>query len=69
MSLPTELTEADHPESIRKLYRVVRLDSGADLPGFPVSASERTGLALMQLPSGARQEFVLGEGGLRIVGR
>jgi hypothetical protein len=64
--LPTKLTAVD-PESERALYKVVRRDTMADVPGLILSASEETGLCLLRLATGEAQEYNFGPGGIRIV--
>jgi len=64
--LPSKLTAVD-PESERALYKIVRRDLMADVPGLILSASEETGLCLMRLADGTSQEHNFGPAGLRIV--
>src|SRR5579871_4636051 len=51
--LPLKLTAAD-PESERRLYKIVRCDTMADLPGLILSANVETGLCLMRTISTAK---------------
>ena len=64
--LPTKLTAAD-PEAMRVLYKIVRSDSFADVPGLILSASQETGKCMLRDTNGASQEHDLGPDGLRIV--
>jgi|GEM_PF-1438317 hypothetical protein len=67
--LPLKLTAAD-PESERRLYKIVRCDTMADLPGLILSANVETGLCLMRtIVNGEEQtdEHNFGPWGIRIV--
>jgi hypothetical protein len=64
--LPDKLTAVD-PESERRRYKVVRLDTHQDVPGLILSASVETGLCMMRADSGEAQEYNFGPYGLRIV--
>jgi hypothetical protein len=66
--LPTTLTAAD-PESERRRYKVVRLDTHQDVPGLILSASVETGLCMMRPDSGEAKEYNFGPYGFRIVPR
>jgi hypothetical protein len=66
--LPDQLTQFDDPQT-RAQFKVVRLDSGEDLPGEIISASTITGLCLMKLDENTTRNYDLGKGGLRIVAR
>lgn len=66
--LPLVFTAAD-PESTRARYKIVRLDSGADVPGLILSASVDSGLCLLRNAAGESAEHSFGVNGLRIVTR
>ena len=66
--LPTTLTAAD-PETARRRYKIVRLDTHQDVPGLILSASVETGLCMMRAASGEAREHSFGPYGLRIVTR
>jgi hypothetical protein len=59
----------DLPEAVRRLWRIVRLDTHLELAGEVVSADADTGVAMMKEASGDTKEYCLGPGGLAIVGR
>jgi hypothetical protein len=62
-----KLTGHDSAEK-RAGYRLVRLDTGDDVPGSLIScASEETGLCLMQMSDGSSQIHDFGPNGLRII--
>jgi hypothetical protein len=70
--LPTKLVQTEtEPAKMRPHthYKVVRLDTMTDVPGKVMSASNETGVCLMQLESGDVLEFNLGAFGLIIVKR
>ncbi|MBV8118364.1 MAG: hypothetical protein JO081_00305 [Alphaproteobacteria bacterium] len=64
--LPQKLTAVD-PESDRRRYKVVRLDTHQDVPGLILSASVETGTCMMRAGSGEAKEYNFGPYGLRIV--
>ena len=65
--LPLNLTAAD-PESDRRRFAVVRLDTCERVPGLILSASVETGQCMMRNePSGEAKEYIFGPYGLRIV--
>lgn len=69
--LPQRLTAMD-PEAERALWRVVRRDTFATLPGLILCADVKEGLALMQVRPKVdgdlgQEEFSCGPNGLRIV--
>ena len=70
--LPTTLTAAD-PESERRRYKIVRLDTHETLPGLIMSASVDTGICVMQITRAGhateKKEYNFGGRGLRIVCR
>ncbi len=63
--LPTKLTAGD-PKGERRRYKIVRRDTFDDVPGLILSASQETGLCLLALANGTKQEFNFGPDGLRI---
>ena len=63
-----ELT-AGHSDEERARYRVVRMDTCADVPGLILSASELTGLCVLRDAAGTSHEYVFGPNGLRILPR
>ena len=67
MSTPVRLSASD-PEEERALYKIVRLDTMADVPGLILAASRETGLCLLRAsPAGESKEYSFGPDGLRIV--
>jgi hypothetical protein len=64
--LPTTLSAAN-PESERRRYAVVRLDTMETLPGLILAANCDTGMCLLRDDKGEAKEHFLGPGGLRIV--
>lgn len=64
--LPTTLSAAN-PESERRRYAVVRLDTMAVVPGLILAANRDTGMCLMRGDNGEAKEHFFGPGGLRIV--
>jgi hypothetical protein len=66
--LPRRLA-ADQPAAERRRWRVVRLDTHAELPGEIVSADADAGIATMQGADGAAQDYSFGAGGIAIVGK
>ena len=69
--LPTKLT-AEDKESIRRLYKIVRLDRMEDVPGLILAAYVESGLCILRIghdAEGPTEEHNLGQGGLRIIRR
>lgn len=54
------------PESERRRWKIVRLDTMADVPGLILSANMDTGLCLLLDAAGSYQEYNFGPGGLWI---
>jgi hypothetical protein len=66
--LPVILSAAD-PESDRRRYAVVRLDTMAIVPGLILAANCDTGMCLLRVGDGEPAEHHFGPNGLRIVAR
>ena len=64
--LPTTLSAAN-PESERRRYAVVRLDTFETMPGLILAANVDTGMCLLRQTNGEAKEHFFGPGGLRIV--
>jgi hypothetical protein len=60
--------EAGAESEVKKRWKVVRLDSGADVPGDLVSADEVTGEVVTSV-KGENQTFNLHQCGIKIVSR
>jgi hypothetical protein len=67
--LPRKLA-AELPEAERARWRIVRLDTVAELPGLILAADCDAGTATMKVPvSGEAKDYSFGPGGLAIIGR
>jgi hypothetical protein len=66
--LPRRLAP-DQPAADRHRWRIVRLDTHAELPGEILSADVDAGIATMQGADGAAVDYSLGAGGIAIVGK
>jgi hypothetical protein len=66
IGVPQSLSTAD-PESERRRYAVVRLDTMAVVPGLIMIANCETGMCVMRDDKGESKEHHFGPGGLRIV--
>jgi hypothetical protein len=68
VGLPTRL-DPRTPESERARWKVVRLDSGDDVPGLILLATVETGKCSMRRPDGYVDELAFGPHSIRIVRR
>ncbi len=66
--LPRKIPQ-ETPEALRRLWRIVRLDTHQELPGLILSADCDSGVAVMKQGDGTAKDWSLGPGGLAIVVR
>ena len=64
--MPIMLSNTD-PESERRRYKIVRLDTCQDVPGLILSADIGTGVFMLRLATGEAKEDNLGPNGFRII--
>jgi hypothetical protein len=61
--------DSDMLEEERQGWRVVRLDSFADIPGQILSADDQTGEVKMKNPRGEERSYSLGQHAIRLIRR
>lgn len=64
--LPMKLT-AEVPETVRRRYQVVKLDTLMPVPGLIVAASVETGLCMLKDSMDQTQEYNFGPDSIKIV--
>lgn len=65
---PRKLTAVD-PESLREMYRLVRLDTHDFVPGLIIWAYPTTGMCIMRSDDGTNVEYNFGPNMVKIVRR
>ncbi len=66
---PAMTIDPSIPEDERKRWRVVRLDSCADLPGEVLAADDQTGEVTMRDHGGEETSYSLGRHAIRLIRR